>query len=109
MPGVDDLPVPEHLLERGPAGRHYVLEVEGDSMIDDGICDGDLVVIAEQDQARSGQVVVALIDDEATLKRYFPEGDSIRLQPANREMEPLYVAADRLRIQGIVVGLMRRY
>ncbi|MCY3931070.1 MAG: transcriptional repressor LexA [Acidobacteria bacterium] len=109
VPGVDDLPVPEHLLEHGPAGRHYVLEVEGDSMIDDGICDGDLVVIAERHRARSGQVIVALIDDEATLKRYFPEGDSIRLQPANREMEPLYVAADRLRIQGIVVGLMRRY
>ena len=54
-------------------------------------------------------MVVALVDDEATLKRYFPEGDSVRLQPANREMAPLYVAADRLRVQGVVVGLMRRY
>lgn len=109
VPGVDDLSVPEHLLKRDAAGRHYVLQVEGDSMIDDGICDGDLVVIAERKRARSGQVVVALVDDEATLKRYFPEGESVRLQPANREMAPLYVAADRLRVQGVVVGLMRRY
>ncbi len=107
--GVDDLPVPAHLLDRGAADRHYVLQVEGDSMIDDGICDGDLVVVAERGQARPGQVVVALIDDEATLKRFFPEGETVRLQPANREMAPLHVAADRLRIQGVVVGLMRRY
>lgn len=107
--GVDDLSVPGHLLERGAPSRHYVLQVEGDSMIDDGICDGDLVVIAQRDDARSGEMIVALIDDEATLKRYYPEEDAVRLQPANREMEPLFVPADKLRVQGVVVGLMRRY
>ena len=107
--GVDDLSVPEHLLERGAPSRHYVLQVEGDSMIDDGICDGDLVVIAQRDDAHAGEMIVALIEDEATLKRYYPEGDAVRLQPANQEMAPLFVAADQLRIQGVVVGLMRRY
>ena len=107
--GVDDLSVPEHLLGGGAAGRHYVLQVEGDSMVDDGICDGDLVVIARREDAHSGAMIVALIGDEATLKRYYPEGDSVRLQPANREMAPIYVPADQLSIQGIVVGLMRRY
>ncbi len=107
--GVDDLSVPEHLLGRGAAGRHYVLQVEGDSMIDDGICDGDLVVIARREDAHSGEMIVALVGDEATLKRYYPEGDTVRLQPANREMGPIYVPADQLSIQGKVVGLMRRY
>ena len=78
-------------------------------MIDDGICDGDLVVIARREDAHSGEMIVALVGDEATLKRYYPEGDTVRLQPANREMGPIYVAADQLSIQGIVVGLMRRY
>ena len=107
--GVDDLSVPEHLLAGGAAGRHYVLQVEGDSMVDDGICDGDLVVIARREEAHAGEVIVALVDDEATLKRYYPEGENVRLQPANGDMEPLYVPADQLRIQGKVVGLMRRY
>ncbi len=109
VPGAEDLVVPDHLLERNGGGAHYVLQVEGDSMIDDGICDGDLVVIAQREEALPGQMVVALIDDEATLKRYFPEGDSVRLQPANEAMAPLVVAVGRLRIQGVVVGLMRRY
>ncbi len=115
VPGVDDLQVPEHLLGglagrggAGAPGRHYVLQVAGDSMIEDGIHDGDLVVIADR-EARPGQTVVALVDDEATLKRYFPEGDTVRLQPANRGMDPIRVPADSLRIQGVVVGLMRRY
>ena len=107
--GVDDLAVPEHLLSGGGAGRHYVLQVEGDSMVDDGICDGDLVVVAQREEAHPGEMIVALVGDEATLKRYYPEGDTVRLQPANREMEPIHVRADQLRIQGVVVGLMRRY
>lgn len=107
--GVDDLSVPEHLLAGGAAGRHYVLQVEGNSMVDDGICDGDLVVIARREEARPGEMIVALVDDEATLKRYYPEGDTVRLQPANQDMAPIHVPADSLRIQGVVVGLMRRY
>ena len=107
--GVDDLSVPEHLLAGGEASRHYVLQVEGDSMVDDGIRDGDLVVVASREEARPGAMIVALVQDEATLKRYYPEGARVRLQPANREMEPIYVPADQLRLQGVVVGLMRRY
>lgn len=107
--GVDDLSVPEHLLTGGAAGRHYVLQVEGDSMVDDGICDGDLVVIARREEAHAGELIVALVNDEATLKRYYPEGATVRLQPANGEMDPIYVPADQLSVQGVVVGLMRRY
>lgn len=107
--GVDDLSVPEHLLAGGAAGRHYVLQVEGDSMVDDGIRDGDLVVIARREEAHAGEMIVALVEDEATLKRYYPEGANVRLQPANSEMAPIYVPADQLRVQGVVVGLMRRY
>ena len=107
--GADDLAVPEHLLTGAAAGRHYVLQVEGDSMVDDGICDGDLIVVAQREEAHSGEMIVALVGDEATLKRYYPEGDTVRLQPANREMEPIHVRADQLRVQGVVVGLMRRY
>ena len=91
------------------SGRHYVLKVVGDSMIEEGVHDGDFVVVQEQQQASPGQMVVALLSDEVTLKRYFPEGEKVRLQPANPRMEPIFVPADRLRLQGIVVGLMRRF
>ena len=106
--GDEQVTVPEQLLASG-AGRHYVLKVVGDSMIDEGVHDGDLVVVQEQSQARPGQMVVALLSDEVTLKRYFPEGETVRLQPANPRMEPIHVPARDLRLQGIVVGLMRRF
>ena len=106
--GDEQVTVPEQLLASG-AGRHYVLEVVGDSMIDEGVHDGDFVVVQEQSQARPGQMVVALLSDDVTLKRYFPEGEKVRLQPANPRMEPIYVPADQLRLQGIVVGLMRKF
>jgi repressor LexA len=105
--GDESLAVPEHLLSR--VGRHYVLRVVGDSMIDEGIQEGDLVVVAQRDQAQTGEMVVALVDDEATLKRFYPEGDIVRLQPSNPTMEPLRVAASAVRVQGVVVGLMRKY
>ena len=106
--GDEQVTVPEQLLSSG-VGRHYVLKVVGDSMIDEGVHDGDFVVVQEQSDARPGQMVVALVSEDVTLKRYFPEGDTVRLQPANPRMEPIRVPAEDLRLQGIVVGLMRRF
>ena len=106
--GNESLEVPEHLLSRR-LGSHYVLRVVGDSMIDEGIQEGDLVVVLQRDGAESGDMVVALVDDEATLKRFYPEGQMVRLQPSNPRMAPLLVPADNVKIQGIVVGLMRKY
>lgn len=106
--GDEEVAVPEQLLASG-SGRHYVLEVVGDSMIEEGVHDGDFVVVQERSDAQPGQMVVALVNDEVTLKRYFPEGSTVRLQPANPRMEPIRVAARQLRLQGIVVGLMRRF
>jgi repressor LexA len=89
----------------------YVLRVRGESMIEDHLCDGDYVVIERRDNARNGEQVVALLDSgEATLKRFYKEsGGKIRLQPANSSMEPRIVDADRCRIQGIVIGVLRSY
>jgi repressor LexA len=88
---------------------HFVLRVAGESMIGEGIHDGDWVVVERRDRARPGEMVVALVGDEVTLKRFYPEGAVVRLQPSNPAMEPIRVAAADLRIQGIVVGLMRKY
>lgn len=88
---------------------HFVLQVAGESMIGEGIHDGDWVVVERREHARPGEMVVALLGDEVTLKRFYPEGAVVRLQPSNPAMEPLRVPAADLRIQGIVVGLMRKY
>lgn len=107
--GRETLGVPTHLLGRR-SGDHYVLEVVGDSMIEEGIHEGDWVVVSRRDQAEPGEMVVALVEDsEATLKRFYPEGDQVRLQPANPAMEALYVPSSDVRVQGIVVGLMRKF
>ena len=106
--GNESLEVPEHLLGRRQA-QHYVLKVVGDSMIAEGIQEGDLVVVAQREQAEPGEMVVALVDDEATLKRFYPEGRVVRLQPSNPTMEPIRVPAASVKIQGVVVGLMRKY
>jgi repressor LexA len=88
----------------------YVLRVRGESMIEDHLCDGDYVVIERRENARNGEQVVALLDSgEATLKRFYREGSRIRLQPANSAMEPRIVEADRCRIQGVVIGVLRTY
>ncbi|MGD1276968.1 MAG: transcriptional repressor LexA [Tepidisphaeraceae bacterium] len=88
----------------------YVLRVRGESMIEDHLCDGDYVVIERRETARNGEQVVALLDSgEATLKRFYREGNKIRLQPANSAMEPRVVDADRCRIQGVVIGVLRSY
>jgi repressor LexA len=91
--------------------ENFALEVRGDSMVEAGILDGDLVFAQMQDSARAGDMVVALIGEEATVKFYFPETGRVRLQPANPRYEPIFVepASPEFRIAGKVVGLMRRY
>lgn len=102
-----ELEVPRQL--RGK-GRCYVLQVRGDSMIDDGILDDDWVVIEQRDYARDGEIVVALIDGEdATLKRIEQRPDVCILHPANSGLEPQHYAPGRVNIQGVVVGQMRAY
>ena len=108
LSGDETLGVPLDLLAGRP-DQHYILRVAGDSMIDEGIHDGDFVVVQSRELAEKSEMVVALIEGEVTLKRFFPEGRRVRLQPSNREMEPIYVDADKLQIQGVVVGLLRKY
>jgi repressor LexA len=92
------------------SGEHYALEVAGDSMIDAGILDGDTVLIQRSETAENGQIVVALIDNnEVTLKRLRRRGDSIALEPANKDYETRIFGPDRVKVQGRLVGLMRRY
>ena len=88
--------------------RSYVLQVKGDSMIEDGILDGDFVIIEEQDNAVDGDIVVALLENGlATLKRFFKEPNRIRLEPANSQMSPIY--ATDVKIQGKCTGVIRRF
>ncbi len=102
----ETIAVPEHLTSRG---ENYVLKVRGDSMVDDGILDGDLVIIARRERADNGEMVVANVNGEVTLKRISPDGEKVRLQPANPMMSPIYAAARDVAVQGVVVGLMRRF
>jgi repressor LexA len=107
--GNDTIAVPDELIPR--RGRSYVLKVRGDSMIDEHIKDGDYVVVQERNQADSGQTVVALVHgDGATVKRFYREpGGWIRLQPANPTMPPLRVNERDVIVQGVVVGVIRKY
>jgi repressor LexA len=91
-------------------GDHFALEVAGDSMVDAGILDGDTVIIRKSDTAETGQIIVALVDDnEVTLKRLRRRGNSIALEPANASYEPKLYPADRVRVQGKLVALLRKY
>jgi repressor LexA len=91
-------------------GEHFALEVRGDSMIEAGILDGDIALIKRLDTADTGDIVVALIDDEeATLKRFRRRGASLALEPANPAYEVRILPPNRVRIQGKLVGLFRRY
>ena len=102
-----EIPVPGTLLS---GGEHFALEVTGDSMINAGILDGDTVIIRKADSANTGDIVVALVDEnEATLKRLRRRGDSIALEAANPAYETRLYGSDRVRIQGTLVGLIRRY
>jgi len=105
--GSDTISVPEEFVRRD---NTFCLRVKGESMVDEGIRDGDYIIVEGRDAASPGETVVALLGDEATVKKYYPEqGGRVRLQPANAAMEPIFVSEDQLRIRGVVVGLMRHY
>ncbi len=107
LPGDDRLHVPESLTRKG---ANFVLLVTGDSMVDEGIRDGDWVVVHRRTRAENGEMVAALVNGEATLKRLYREPEGVvRLQPSNERLLPIRVREDEVQVQGIVVGLMRRY
>jgi repressor LexA len=100
--------VPRFMLGRVRPERIYALRVKGDSMIDEHICDGDIALIESRNEARDGEIVVALIDrTRATLKRLFRRGDEVELRPSNAQLEPIRVHASRVEIQGIFRSLLR--
>ncbi len=104
----ETLEVPPFMVGR----KHsYVLQVKGESMIDDGVLDGDFIVVQEKEVPSNGDMVVALVSgSEATLKRFYKERDHIRLQPANSTMEPIIIEKKTpIQIQGVVIGVIRRY
>ncbi|MEZ4289961.1 MAG: transcriptional repressor LexA [Myxococcota bacterium] len=104
----ETVPVPAEMVGRGR--DHYVLRVRGDSMIEDQICDGDLVVIEGKREARNGETVVALVDGaEATLKRFYRSGSQIRLVPANERLQPMEFHASQVEVRGVVRGLIRQF
>jgi repressor LexA len=99
--------VPEDLVGRRDT---YVLRVRGNSMIDEQICDGDFVIVEDRKSAQNGETVVALLGgSDVTLKKLYRENGRVRLQPANPTMQPLFVDADQVQVQGVVVGVMRKY
>ncbi|MDD2446064.1 MAG: transcriptional repressor LexA [Tissierellia bacterium] len=99
----DTYPVPLEIVQGNDV---FILKVQGESMIDAGILDSDLVLVKEQNNANNGEIVVALLEDEATVKRFFKEKDRIRLQPENQFMEPIY--SKEVNILGKVIGLYRK-
>jgi repressor LexA len=103
---VNAIEVPPSMAENGD---HFVLQVRGDSMKEDGILDGDFVVVRKQPIAENGETVVALINNEATVKKYYKKKDHVELRPAHAEMTPIRVKEGDLRIEGKVVGVMRYY
>lgn len=103
----ETISIPEDMLGHG---RTYVLQVKGNSMIEEQIRDGDFVIVEERSVPQNGETVVALLNgDEATLKKFYREDGRIRLQPANASMDPIYVSERELFIQGVVIGILRKY
>ncbi len=103
----ESITVPEEFIRRQ---NTFCLRVRGESMIDEGIRDGDYIIVEGRDAASNGETVVALVNGEATVKKYYRESDGrIRLQPANATMQPIYASEDDLHVRGVVVGLMRHY
>jgi repressor LexA len=109
LQGTETIAVPEELVRR--RGEHFVLRVKGSSMIDEQVRDGDFVIVNERQSADNGEMVIALLNGQsATMKRYYRERDGrIRLQPANDQMSPMYVNENDILVQGVVVGVIRRY
>jgi repressor LexA len=98
--------VPESLLA---GGNNFALQVQGESMVDEGIRHGDVLIIRKQDHADNGQTVVAQIEGEATIKKFYQRDGRVELRPANEELKPLVVPAEKVEIIGVVVGLVRHY
>ena len=98
--------VPESFLG---GGERFALRVRGESMVDDGIHDGDVIVVRAQQTAENGQTVVALIGNEATVKRFYHKNEQVGLRPANPAMEPIFLDAGEVTVQGVVIGLIRSY
>ncbi|MFQ5679183.1 MAG: transcriptional repressor LexA [Gemmatimonadota bacterium] len=105
----ETISVPEDMIA-GSVSGHYVLKVRGDSMIEEQIRDGDYVIVQSREMARNGEMVIALIDGEsATMKKFYREDRAIRLQPANVGLAPMFFDESRVQVQGIVVGVIRKY
>lgn len=102
----DMISVPTHMLGKG---KYYALKVKGESMIEDGILNGDIAIIKHQTQADNGQIVVAVVEHETTLKRYFKRSKQIELHPANSSMKPIIIKDKECEIRGLMVGLIRTY
>ncbi len=102
----DLISVPVHMLGRG---QHYALKVKGESMIEEGILSGDVAIIKHSTQAENGQIVVAVVDNETTLKKYFKRSKQIELHPANKTMKPIIVKDKECEIRGLLVGILRTY
>ena len=103
----ETIAVPEDLVGRRDT---YVLRVRGNSMIDEQICDGDFVIVEDRKTAQNGETVVALLSgSDVTLKKLYRENGRVRLQPANPTMQPIFVEPDQVQVQGVVVGVMRKY
>lgn len=101
------LPVPMGFLKS--LKNIFALTVKGDSMIDEGICDGDQVLIKKQETAKNGDIVVATVEEEATLKRFYLKGSQVELRPSNSQMESFFFPADKVKIKGLLQGLLRKY
>jgi repressor LexA len=107
VPEGESIAIPTDMLGRG---RTYVLRVSGDSMVEEGIRDGDYVIVEDRKEALNGETVVALLGrEEATLKKYYRQGRTIRLEPANPRMEPITADETEVTVQGVVIGLLRKY
>ncbi|MGE3608719.1 MAG: transcriptional repressor LexA [Bacteriovoracaceae bacterium] len=102
----DMISVPTHMLGKG---QFYALRVKGESMIEEGILNGDVAIIKHQTQANNGQIVVAVVDNETTLKKYFKKSKQIELHPANKAMKPIVIKDKECEIRGLLVGLIRTY
>jgi repressor LexA len=103
----ETIAVPEGLVGKRDS---YVLRVKGDSMIDEQIRDGDFVIVEDRKSADNGEMVIALVGGlEVTLKKFYRENGRVRLQPANPAMQPIFIEGDRVQVQGVVVGVMRKY
>jgi repressor LexA len=103
----ESIAVPEDMVSKRDT---YVLRVRGDSMIDEQIRDGDFVIVEDRKTAENGEMVIALLgSSDVTLKKFYRENGHVRLQPANPSMQPIVIAADQVQVQGVVVGVMRKY